>query len=107
LKLLIRGSAPTIFSEVGHMAEAEMTMNRFESKAMEVALMVLRRPKSRSVCIYGEVDLLEPADPVEPEKLKGYIDPHTAAVMIVRLKCVKTKQHNLKKSSISWTMNKI
>jgi hypothetical protein len=25
----------------------------------------------------------------------------------VRLKCVKTKQHNLKKSSISWTMNKI
>jgi hypothetical protein len=75
---------------------------------MEDALMVLRRPKSRSVRIYGEVDLLEPADPVEPEKLKGYIDPHTAAaVMIVRLKCVKTKQHNLKKSSISWTMNKI
>jgi hypothetical protein len=85
-----------------------MTMNRFESKAMEDALMVLRRPKSRSVRIYGEVDLLEPTDPVKPEKLQGYIDPHTAAaVMIVCLKCVKTKQHNLKKSSICWTVNKI
>jgi hypothetical protein len=41
-------------------------------------------PKSRSVRIYGEVDLLEPTDPVEPETLLGYKDPHTrAAVMIV------------------------
>jgi hypothetical protein len=70
LKLLDRGKAPRIFSEVSHMTEAEMVMSKFEIKAMEDALMGIRRPKSRAVRIYGEVDLLEPADPVEPETMQ-------------------------------------
>jgi hypothetical protein len=66
---------------------------------MEDALMTIRRPKSRSVHIYGEVDLLEQTDPLDPFS--------HATVMIVRLKCIKSKAHNLKKGAISFNMNQV
>jgi hypothetical protein len=89
-KLIIRGSAPKIFSDVNQMVDANMVDNPFQMKAMEDALMTLRRPKSRSVRIYGEVDLLEQTDPLESEDYVARIDPFShATVMIVRLKCIK------------------
>jgi hypothetical protein len=83
-----------------------MVNNPFQIKAMEDTLMAIRRPKSRSVRIYGEVNLLKQTDPLENEDYVGQIDPHThATVMIVRLKCIKA--HNRKKGAISFNMNQV
>jgi hypothetical protein len=85
-----------------------MVHNPFQIKAMEYALMTVHRPKSRSIHIYGEVDLLEQTDPLESEDYVAQIDPFShATVMIVRLKCIKSKAHNLKKGAISFNMNQV
>jgi hypothetical protein len=107
-KLIIRGSAPKIFSDVNHMVDVNMVHNPFQIKTMEDALMTVHRPKSRSVRIYEEVDLLKQMDPLKSEDYVARIDPFShATVMIVHLKCIKSKAHNLKKGAISFNMNQV
>jgi hypothetical protein len=80
------------------MVDALMVNNPFQINAKEDALMTVHHPKSRSVRVYAEIDLLEQTDPLESEDYVGRIDPFShATVMIVHLKCIKSKAHNLKK----------
>jgi hypothetical protein len=75
MKLMASGSAPRIFLDITHMVRAGMVMNPFKIYAMEDTIMAVHCPKSRSIHIFGEVDILKQTDMICPKSPWGVLLP--------------------------------